>query len=779
MGILGFFKRLRTAAVGWSPAGKGGPPSRLQIVLLLVLLIPLSLFLSALITRQSHLSLPVYQPGDIARADIIIPVDALIEDEKATQLRRAEVRARALPVYRFRSALPDEQSVRLKAAFAQSRALLGLDAAGKPSSGKVRPRFRTLPTAVKEQLRSIIQGLGVAPPVDPLLIFLVGEGFTSHLENQITLLLKDAFSSLLIPDDTRSAGGKEHVITADVVTGKSETIPVSLLVPLPEIHDKLSRQIGQSSLAVASRPHVLRILKNLVTPNLTFDESLTASRQEEEVRNVDQVLRRLKKGKIVLRQGDEVGADQLAQIEALRKLSPAGFSMTQTVVMALLIYTLLTVFVFFLSSIIKTQWTYLKLVGFLLLALTLNLILLEVLWFVFESVSQSFPASPFKDKTYYFYLLPFAYGSMCVAFLAGERCAQIFTLFFSALAGHSVGTDAYGFFYILITNMLGIVFLRNAAQRIRLIAAGFYLGLSAAVLYLFLQVAGRATLDVTSGGFGAALAFLSGLLNVVFLISTVPLYERIFMVTTEIRLAELGSLNLPLIRNLIRKAPGTYNHSIAVGTLCEGAGKAIGLNPLFLRIASLYHDIGKASQPEYFVENQKDFNPHERIDCRESVRILASHVTDGISAARKARLPSSIVDMIPQHHGTKLMKFFYEKAREEASASGRDLHEDSFRYPGPKPQTKAAAILMLADAIEAAARTINDRSQDKLRSLIQKIITDVTEDGQFSECDITLSEINLIASSFLETLSSYYHDRIAYPGFDFEGRGRADGSAPQ
>jgi len=779
MGTMNLFKRLQTIAVGWSPTGKGGPPSRLQIVLLLVLLIPLSLFLSALITRQSHLSLPVYQPGDIARADIIIPVDALIEDERATQIRRAEVRARALPVYRFDAALPDEQSARLKAAFAQSRALLGLDPAGKPSSGKIRPRFRTLPTAVKEQLRSIIQGLGVTPPVDPLLIFLVGEGFTSHLENQITLVLKDAFSSLLIPDDMRSAGGKEHVITADIVTGKSETIPVSLLVPLAEIHDRLSRQIGQSSLAVASRPHVLRILKNLVTPNLTFDESLTASRQEEDVRNVDQVLRRLKKGKIVLRQGDEVGADQLAQIEALRKLSPAGSSMTQTAVMALLIYTLLTVFVFFLSSIIKTQWSYLRLVGFLILVLSVNLILLEVLWFVFGSVSQSFPASPFKDKAYYFYLLPFAYGSMCVTFLAGERCAQIFTLFFSALAGHSVGTDAYGFFYILITNMLGMIFLRNATQRIRLIAAGFYLGLSSAVLYLFLQIVGQAPLDVMSGSFGASLAFLSGLLNIVCLISTVPLYERIFMVTTEIRLAELGSLNLPLIRNLIRKAPGTYNHSIAVGTLCEGAAKAIGLNPLFLRIAALYHDIGKTFQPEYFVENQKNLNPHERIGCEESARILASHVTGGISAARKARLPSSIVDMIPQHHGTKLMKFFYEKAGREAAASGKEVHEDLFRYPGPKPQTKAAAILMLADAIEAAARTIHDRSQDKLCSLIQKIITDVTEDGQFSECDITLSEINLITSSFLETLSSYYHDRIAYPGFDFEEQGRADGSAPQ
>lgn len=771
-------KWIQPTAVSGTPLRKGSPLSRLQTVALVVLLILFSLFLSTLLTRQSHFSAPMYQPGDIARTDIIIPMDALIEDETATQAHREEAEAKALPVYRFNPSLQDDQASRLKAAFVQCRALLELNPTGKESSGGTRrSSLRTLPAAVKAQLRSTVQDLGINPPLDDLLVFLVKEGFASSLEDQITLLLKDAFSTMLVTDDTLFAKGKENIHKVNIVTGKMETIPVSLLSTPAQVRNKAGKQIGQNShLAVANRQHVHRILESLIIPNLTFDESMTKSRQAEDVKNVDHVLRQLKKGKIVLRQGDEVGPDHLVHIEAIRKLSPTGSSMIQTIGMAFLIGILLTIFVFFVRFIPTNQWSYLRLVGFLILALTANLLLLKASWFVCESVSQSFLASPFNDKTYFFYLLPFAYGSMLVTLLAGERCAQIFIVFFCILAGQSIGTDSFGFFYILITNLTGIIFVRKATHRIGLIGAGFKLGLSAALLFLILQTTVQAPPDLISGSFGAALAILSGLVNAIFVAFTLPLCERIFMVTTEIRLSELGNLNLPLVREMMIKTPGTYNHSIAVGTLCEGAAKTIGLNPLFLRITSLYHDIGKTVRPEYFVENQHEVNPHDQISTQESVHILKGHVIEGISIAKKEYLPPSIVDLIPQHHGTKLMRFFYEKAKKQAAESGGEVQEDQFRYSGPKPQTKAAAILMLADGIEAAARTLNDHSQNKLLDLIRKIITDTTEDGQFAECDITLSEINRITYSFLETLFSYYHGRIEYPGFDFNKALHANGN---
>jgi hypothetical protein len=775
---MNLLKRIQPAAIPGMPLRKGSPLSTLQIVVLIGLLISLSLFFSAFLTRQSHFSAPVYQPGDIARTDIIIPMDALIEDEAATQTRRADARALASPVYRFNPSLQDDQVSRLKAAFAQGRALLGLNAAGRQISGRTRRRsFQTLPTAVKVQLHSTTQGLGIKPPLDDLLVFLVSEGFPSSMEDEMVLLLKDLSSSMIVSDDALFTKEKANIHRLNIVTGKMETIPVSLLSTPATLRNNIARQISQNSqVAAAGRSHVRRILEGLIIPNLTLDESMTRSSQDEDVKNVDHVLRKLKKGKVVLRQGDEVLPDHLVQIEAIRRLSPTDSSLLQTTGMALLTGILLAIFLFFVRSIPTNQWNYLRLVCFLILALTANLLLLKASWFVSESVSQSFLASPFNEKTYFFYLLPFAYGSMLVTLLAGERCAQIFIIFFCILAGQTLGTDSYGFFYILLTNLLGIIFVRNATQRIGLIGAGFKLGLSAALLFLILQTAGKAPLTLINGSFGAALAILSGLFNAIFLVFTLPLCERIFMVTTEIRLSELGNLNVSIIREMMFKTPGTYNHSIAVGTLCEGAAKAIGLNPLFLRIASLYHDIGKTVQPDHFVENQHEVNPHDRIDALESVRILKGHVAEGIRLAKKEYLPPSIVDMIPQHHGTKLIRFFYEKAKGQAEGSGRELPEELFRYSGPKPQTKAAAILMLADGIEAAARTLNDHSQHKLLELIRKIIADTTEDGQFSECDITLSEMNRITYSFLETLASYYHGRIAYPGFDFNQPFPANGN---
>jgi hypothetical protein len=263
---------------------------------------------------------------------------------------------------------------------------------------------------------------------------------------------------------------------------------------------------------------------------------------------------------------------------------------------------------------------------------------------------------------------------------------------------------------------------------------------------------------------------LSGPINASLLVFALPLCERLFLVTTEIRLSELGNLNLPLIRELILKAPGTYSHSVAVGTLAEAAAKAVGLNPLFVRVACLYHDIGKSLRPEYFVENQAGGNPHDQISPEESARIVKEHVSEGIRIARAANLPPAIVDIIPQHHGTKSLTLFFEKAKKMAGSQSVKVRPEDFRYPGPKPQSKEAAIIMLADAVEAAARTLEDHSQERLLELTQRIVSSTAEDGQFSECEITLADLERITFSFVQTLSSFYHSRITYPGFDFNQR---------
>lgn len=758
---------------------KDNLPGKGKIIAAAGLLIAVSLLLGALLSGYRHWSIPVYQPGDIARSDIVIPVDAVIEDEEATRARRAEAKARSFPVYRFNPSVQDDQISRLKEVFHRSRIVLGLEATRPATSGRKRLSFTALSLNERDQLRTAVQELNVTPPVDDLLAFLVREKFHSDLEERLAALLKDGFSTAIVPDDSLAAGKKTHIHRLNILTGKVETVPVTSLSTLAQARSRVRQRLLEDDPALwaAGQSHVLHLVESLITSNLAFDESATKARQEQDANDVDHVLRRLKKGKVVLRQGDEVGPDHLIQIEALHRLAPAGSSIKQTLGMAVLVAILLFIFVFFIRFVPVEQWGYLRLAGFLVLTLAANLLLLKVSWFVCEAVSQSFPFPPFNDRSQFFYLLPFAYGTMLITLLAEARCAWLFLIFFSILAGQFAGSDYSGFFYILMVNLTGILVMRKATQRIGIIGAGFKLGLASVVFFVILQMMKQTPPDLVSGGFGAALAFLSGLVNAVLLVFTIPLCERFFMVTTEIRLSELGNLNLPLIRELILKAPGTYSHSIAVGTLCEGAAEVIGLNPLFLRIASLYHDIGKTVRPEYFVENQQGGNPHDRIDTQESVRILRGHVQEGIVMARKAKLPPSLADLIPQHHGTKLMRFFYEKAKREAQETGRSVEEGDFRYSGLKPQTKAAAILLLADGIEAAARTLPDHSPEQRRTLIRKISVDAIQDGQFSECDITFLEMDRITDSFLETLGSQYHSRIVYPEDDSEP-GSAMGKEP-
>jgi cyclic-di-AMP phosphodiesterase PgpH len=282
----------------------------------------------------------------------------------------------------------------------------------------------------------------------------------------------------------------------------------------------------------------------------------------------------------------------------------------------------------------------------------------------------------------------------------------------------------------------------------------------------------RAPMEPKSFYYGAALAFLGGPINASLLVFLLPVCERLFNVTTDIRLLELSNLNLPVVRELMVKAPSTYNHSVAVGILAEGAAKAIGRNPLFMRVAALYHDIGKIAHPEAFIENQQGSDIHNTLTPEESVELLREHVTAGARIAKAAKTPSNLIEIIAQHHGTRLIHSFYTKAQKRAANEEEILEDDNYRYPGPKPQTKDAAIIMIADSVEAATRAAKDHSAEHLLQVIQKLISLMAEDGQFSECDITLGELDRIAFSFLDTLANIYHSRIDYPGLGMERKSK-------
>ncbi|MFA5072812.1 MAG: HDIG domain-containing metalloprotein, partial [Nitrospirota bacterium] len=247
-----------------------------------------------------------------------------------------------------------------------------------------------------------------------------------------------------------------------------------------------------------------------------------------------------------------------------------------------------------------------------------------------------------------------------------------------------------------------------------------------------------------------------------------PFFESLFDIATDIKLLELMDPNQPLLKELVYKSPGTYHHSILIGNLAEAAAEAINENPILARVGAYYHDIGKIHKPEYFIENQRvSENKHDKLAPSMSSLIIASHVKDGVELARMHRLPSSIVDIIQQHHGTSLITYFYHKAKELTPYA--PIAEEDYRYHGPRPRTKVAAIVMLSDAVEAASRTLENPTPQRIQALTSSIITRIFLDDQLIMCDLTLKDLRDISRSFNLILTGIFHQRIDYPGADFPG----------
>jgi cyclic-di-AMP phosphodiesterase PgpH len=247
-------------------------------------------------------------------------------------------------------------------------------------------------------------------------------------------------------------------------------------------------------------------------------------------------------------------------------------------------------------------------------------------------------------------------------------------------------------------------------------------------------------------------------------LTLIPLWENIFVYTTDVKLLELSNLNHPLLKELIGSAPGTYHHSLIVGSMCESAAEAIGANPLLAKVCAYYHDIGKSDHSQYFIENQRPGeNRHDHINPGMSKTILVAHVKDGVEKAHKYKLGGPIIDVIEQHHGTTLISFFYHKAKEHEDTEMHEVTEEEYRYPGPKPQFREAALCMLADSIEAAARSLDEPTPARLQSIVHNIVQKKFLDGQLDECNLTLRDLNIIEDAFTKILLGIYHQRIDYP----------------
>jgi putative nucleotidyltransferase with HDIG domain len=477
-------------------------------------------------------------------------------------------------------------------------------------------------------------------------------------------------------------------------------------------------------------------------PNYFYDQKATDKLKKEAALGVAPVVVSKQKGEIVVREGEIVTN---SAVKTLKELGMMKRGIDVSRITGLALFALVAFFAFGLylynyqHKIYKSD----RLIAVLSLIFIATILIAK-----------------FVGPFYSFYLIPVGAAAMLTALLFNVETAVLMVLTISLFSGLIAGQNYQYALYGLLTGIFAIFAINKLRHRTDLALAGAWVTLATTVLALITTLlSGAGWFEILKNlGWG----LLGGISTAVLTIGALPFLEKAFGITTDIKLVELSYPNQPLLRELMMKAPGTYNHSIMTGSLAESAAEEIGANPLLARVGAYYHDIGKIKRPLFFVENQiGGENPHDHTNPSLSCLIITSHVKEGAELARKHQLPKEIVDIINEHHGTSVVAFFYHKAKE--SIAKEAVSEENFRYPGQRPSSKEAALVMLADSVEAAARTITKPSPGRIEQLIKRIVQSKLDDGQLNDSNLTLNDIEQIIRSFTQVLSSLYHTRIEYP----------------
>lgn len=510
------------------------------------------------------------------------------------------------------------------------------------------------------------------------------------------------------------------------------------------------------------RRAVLRLSKRLVRPNLAINLAETEARRRKAAEAVKDAVISIKKGQRVIGDGELVNETHLVAIRGMwaqtDRLDLVQLQVGGTGLVALLI---LAAFLFCRAAFRRFRPT--RRDALLLGVLLVVMLGLLQLWVsIADAVQDRYTALPLEAL---YYAFPVAAGAMLVRFVLSEELALFFALVLASLVGVMLGNSLSFSIHALVGALVAVERIAHAKDRVGIFKAGLATGTVhlVAVLCLFLAEGKGLTGDTL---LTALFAFLGTSLAVpVMVMALTPLIESVFSYASDLKLLELANLNHPALKELIVQAPGTYHHSIIIGTLVENAAEAIGANPLLARSCAYYHDIGKGRNPLYFGENQRGENKHDSLAPAMSAVIIKRHVTEGLEMARQYRLPRLVADAIPQHHGTRLVGYFFHKAlkEQEGEEGAPPLDESIYRYPGPKPRFREAALVMIADAVEASTRALPEPTTPRLQAQVQKMINLIFSEGQLDECDLTLRDLNLIAQSFLHTLEGIYHVRPEYP----------------
>jgi len=524
---------------------------------------------------------------------------------------------------------------------------------------------------------------------------------------------------------------------------------------LPEAQGQIAAQVEALSVDRTQKTFAAALGRSVLRPNLIFNEAETNQRRTQAELAVEQNSVKILKGQIVVRAGDPVTAEHIAMLEDLGLLREHAdyWRLFGLSIFVLLMEALVAAYLYRFNRPSFDSETHIILLG-------LIVILTVLISRILGAISM--------------FLIPVAAAAILVAVLLDARLAIMLNIVLSILSGVILGGELRYVIIAMVGGFAAVFSISKVSQRSDLTRAGAAVG-AANVLAIFGTSAatGVPVNEVLSESVLGTLGIASGLLSVVLANGLLPYLENNFGITTAVKLTELSNPSHPLLRRLLVEAPGTYHHSIIVGNLAEAAAEAVEAEPLLARAGAYYHDVGKIKRPYFFIENQlSGGNPHDNVSPNLSTLMITSHIKDGAELAREYRLPQGITDIIEQHHGTSLVAYFYNLAAGKDKSDA--VTEEDFRYEGPKPQTKEAAIVMLADSVEAASRSLTKPNPERIAGLVRKIIKDRLADGQLDESALTFKDLDRIAESFIRILQGIFHTRIEYP--EAEEAGTADGS---
>lgn len=728
------------------------------------------LFYPSLTTNQHQ-----YQLGDIADHDIKAPRIFFVEDKTATKTNRqlaveqvltvydhdphlvrqlAENVQRAFTLMREKSAeidIAEKQMPEIKDETAsQSQASIAPAPQGREKAGLMAYREEFANTIGIDVSRGSFQLLAdgsFSVARARLIVGIISNILSNGIVANKELLLKETDKGIVLRNVATQT--EKTVYALRQYFGPDQAKTMVRIVAEPLVKDLDYNIINL----------IVDYCQKLIQPNITLNRNETEKRKTLALESIKPIMYKIKTGEMVLREGERVSSVQLLKLNEMNRQDTAKPFSTMGIGAAIMVATLLmtSYWLYFIQPRTGPQNNHKNLIF-----LSITLVVVFILVKIATGLETSFlPMSSWTlPPNAIVYAIPIAAAPMLVCILMGFEIAIVYSMISAIGVALLSGGRLEILFFLIINHTLAAYWVQNCRERKIMVIAGLKLGL----VNIFLAIiVGFYTADHININllWSAAFGLLGGIGSSIITVGLAPLVEMAFGYTTDITLLELANLDRPILRRLMIEAPGTYHHSMIVGSLVEAAASEIGANPLLAKVSAYYHDIGKVKKPPYFIENQTSGrNRHDKLAPSMSSLILIAHVKDGVDIAQKNKLGQLIIDTIQQHHGTSRISFFYEKAKQ---LKGEDAVKiDNFCYPGPKPQTKETGLVMLADVVEAASRTLENPTPARIQGLVQHLINKVFSDGQLDNCELTLKDLHRIAKRFNKILYGIHHHRIEY-----------------